>query len=106
MVFTKVNNDGYLVAGHQDAIEEAKNIFNIISRSNVDIYSDKINTRLYNSIVCRIISSEFIKKHASDISGVNFVTITISLDTHTITITVGKIEINNKIEYLSDVFYK
>jgi hypothetical protein len=104
--FLKVNNQKYVLNETHDVINKAQAVLEDISGGNSATFETNNNTMLFDSIVSRIVSNEFLKQYINNIDETNFVSIDISLPERVLIISCGYINVNNEIKKLNGVLYK
>lgn len=99
MEFQKIKEEQYLVQLDNYTLEKINNIIKDLSNEQYHLYDDVANEILFNKILTRIVTSNFIKQGLLN-SNYGFTSILCNIDNKTITISVGAINLNNNIKYL------
>ena len=95
--YVKVNRLKWVVKNTSDVIIYINKVMNDISNNTVDDFDTNINTMLFDSLLSRYVSSDFLTKYPDATEELNFINLDVSLPDRVVTLSVGKVNISDNV---------
>jgi hypothetical protein len=102
--FKKISVDKYYASNVEELVVKTDNIIREISLG-LENYDQTITDMLFDNIFSRMLASHFNQDKTVSYGDLNFMTITTEVKDRSITISVGKVDYNGKINILNGVLY-
>lgn len=104
--FVKVTPTRYLLENPDTIISQVDKMISELSLGNPNDYEENINKYLFDTMLSRRVSSEFMKSNTGAFDLVNFITIDIKLPDRTLTVSTGSANFGTITKKLNGVLYK
>ena len=95
MEYKKINDAKYLLVSNDILVDIATNIMSDISGGNLDLFESSLNDMLFDSILSRLVTSDFFANGYKIPNDMNFINIETSVNERKITFSVGEVHSDN-----------
>lgn len=105
MEYKKLRTTKYLLTENDELVERANKILSDISNNDTSMYDESLNDILFDSILSRLVATDFFVKGNKIPNDLNFITIETSVNNRSLKFSIGVVHSDNVSKKLNGVIY-
>ena len=100
MIYKKISNTQFLLTENDELVNKANSIVSEISNGDIDAFESSLNEILFDSILSRLVVSDFFKQGNKIPNELNFITIKTSVNGRALIFSVGEVHAEETVKKL------